>query len=70
MVKAADVLITVTPSQKALAEREWVRAGTHINAMGADTSGKQEIAPELVASTAIFVDEAAQAVTIGECQHA
>ena len=45
----SDILITVTPSQKALVEIGWVRPGTHINAMGADTKGKQELDPALVA---------------------
>jgi len=66
----ADILITVTPSQQALVEKSWVRAGTHISAMGADTKGKQELDPALVASAALFVDEAEQAIIIGECQHA
>lgn len=66
----ADILITVTPSQRPLIEKSWVRAGTHISAMGADTRGKQELDPALVASAALFVDEAAQALSIGECQHA
>lgn len=67
---AADILITVTPSQQALVEKSWVRPGTHISAMGADTRGKQELDPLLVAGSALFVDEAAQAITIGEFQHA
>lgn len=66
----ADILITATPSQNALVEKSWVRPGTHINAMGADTKGKQELHAALVASAVIFVDEPAQATTIGECQHA
>lgn len=66
----ADILITVTPSQRALVEKSWVRPGTHISAMGADTKGKQELDAALVACAALFVDEAAQAITIGECQHA
>lgn len=66
----ADILITVTPSQRALVEKSWVRAGTHISAMGADTKGKQELDMALVASAALFVDEATQAISIGECQHA
>lgn len=66
----ADILITVTPSQQALVEKGWVRPGTHISAMGADTKGKQELDPALVAASVIFVDEVAQAFTIGECQHA
>ena len=66
----ADILITATPSQKALVQRSWVRCGTHINAMGADTRGKQELDPTLVAAAALFVDEVEQAMRIGECQHA
>jgi ornithine cyclodeaminase len=70
VVRNADVLVTVTPAREALVEKAWVRPGTHINAMGADTRGKQELDPALLAEAAVFVDEAAQAVTIGECQHA
>jgi ornithine cyclodeaminase len=66
----ADILITVTPAQKALVQGDWVRVGTHINAMGADTAGKQELDPALVAKAARFTDEIAQAISIGECQHA
>ena len=39
-------------------------------AMGADTRGKQELDEALVASAALFADEPAQAVGIGECQAA
>lgn len=70
VVRKADVVITVTPSQQALVDKAWVRPGTHISAMGCDTKGKQELDPELVAVSALFVDEAGQAVTIGEFQHA
>jgi ornithine cyclodeaminase len=38
--------------------------------MGADTKGKQELAAAVVAAAAVFVDEPAQAISIGECQHA
>lgn len=70
VASSADILVTVTPSQQALVEQAWVRPGTHISAMGADTKGKQELDPLLVAGAALFVDEAAQAISIGECQHA
>lgn len=70
VANAADILITVTPSQTPLVEKEWIRPGTHISAMGADTKGKQELDPHLVAAASIFYDEAAQALSIGECQHA
>lgn len=69
-VQAADVVITATPSSQALVDAAWVRPGTHISAMGADTRGKQELAPALVARCSLYHDELAQAISIGECQHA
>jgi ornithine cyclodeaminase len=70
VLAAADIVITVTPSQEALVEKDWVRPGTHISAMGADTKGKQELDPALIASAALFYDELEQVKTIGEFQHA
>jgi ornithine cyclodeaminase len=70
VANAADIIITVTPSQKPILRRHWIRPGTHISAMGADTKGKQELATDLVAHARLFVDEAAQSVSIGEFQHA
>jgi alanine dehydrogenase len=69
-VRAADILVTVTPSTSAIVMKDWVRPGTHISAMGADTVGKQELEPALIASARVVVDSVDQAVTIGECQHA
>lgn len=70
VAEAAEIIITVTPSQKPILQKGWIRPGTHISAMGADTKGKQEVDPALVAAARLFVDEAAQAISIGECQHA
>ena len=38
--------------------------------MGTDTKGKQEVEAELLAAATVFTDEVAQAVSIGESQHA
>jgi ornithine cyclodeaminase len=70
VARLSDILVTVTPSTKALVDREWVRPGTHISAMGADTRGKQELDPYLVRDATLFVDEAGQSISIGEFQHA
>jgi len=70
VVRAADILITVTPAQQAIVMQGWVRPGTHINAMGADTRGKQELDTALVQASAIYVDSLAQSFEIGECQSA
>lgn len=68
--READVLITITPSVKAFVKAAWIRKGAHIACMGADTKGKQEVDPALIAAANVFVDETSQAVSIGECQHA
>lgn len=70
VARAAEIVVTVTPSQEPILMREWIRPGTHLSAMGADTRGKQELDTALVAAARIFVDEAAQSVAIGECQRA
>jgi len=45
---------------------DHVSPGTHVVAMGTDTIGKQEIDPKLFSDAAVFTDEVAQSVTIGE----
>ena len=69
-MQEADVIITITSSNAASLLADHVRAGCHISAMGTDTIGKQEIDPALFARAAVFTDEVAQSVTIGEAQHA
>ncbi|MGV6873385.1 iminosuccinate reductase BhcD [Pseudochelatococcus sp. B33] len=66
----ADVIITITSSFAPILKAAQVRPGTHLACMGTDTRGKQEVEAELVAAAAVFTDEIAQAVTIGESQHA
>ncbi|MBN8842219.1 MAG: ornithine cyclodeaminase family protein [Sphingomonadales bacterium] len=68
--RAADVLITITSSFEAQVEAEWIRRGTHIACMGTDTRGKREVADDLITAAQLFTDEVAQAISIGECQHA
>ncbi len=66
----ADIIITVTPSNSPILEKEWIQKGTHICAMGADTKGKQELPVDLVSESSVFVDSIEQAISIGECQNA
>lgn len=66
----SDVIITITSAHEPLIMREWIKPGAHIACMGTDTKGKQEVDPELVASSTLFTDEIAQSITIGEAQHA
>jgi ornithine cyclodeaminase len=70
VARQADVLITLTPSRDPFVRKEWIRPGTHISAMGADTVGKNELDVALVLDASVWVDDWAQASIIGECQHA
>ncbi|ACO48201.1 ornithine cyclodeaminase family protein [Deinococcus deserti] len=64
----ADIVVTVTPAEEPIISRQWIRPGTHINAMGSDAPGKQELDPYLVAVAKVVVDRRAQSLTIGEMQ--
>ena len=66
----ADVIISITSSFDPILKSAQVSPGTHIACMGTDTKGKQEVEAELVARATVFTDEVAQAISIGECQHA
>ncbi|PDT44519.1 ornithine cyclodeaminase [Sinorhizobium fredii] len=66
----SDVIISITSSFAPILKASQVRPGTHLACMGTDTKGKQEMEAGLVAAATVFTDEIAQAVTIGECQHA
>jgi len=61
-----DILVTTTPSRAPLIKSEWIRPGTHINAIGADAPGKEELAPEILHRARVFVDDPAQAFHSGE----
>ncbi|MGH8169581.1 MAG: ornithine cyclodeaminase family protein [Steroidobacteraceae bacterium] len=53
---AADIICTVTASRTPVLLREWVRPGTHVNAVGSSYPGPVEIDPELVAASRYIVD--------------
>ncbi|HQK55668.1 MAG TPA: ornithine cyclodeaminase family protein [Methanolinea sp.] len=61
-----DVLVTATPSRKPLVRDEWIREGTHINAIGADAPGKEELDPAILRRASVFVDDPVQAAHSGE----
>lgn len=65
-VQGMDIVVTTTPSTTPLVRREWVAPGTHINAIGADAAGKQELDPEILTAAKIVVDDWGQASHSGE----
>ncbi len=61
-----DILVTTTPSRKPIVKKEWIKPGTHINAIGADAEGKEELDPEILKNSKIIIDDWAQASHSGE----
>jgi alanine dehydrogenase len=62
----ADILVTTTPSRKPLVKDDWIKEGTHINAIGADAKGKEELDPAILKRAKVFVDDLVQASHSGE----
>lgn len=65
-VEVADIIVTTTPSTKPILMNEYVRSGTHINAIGADAPGKQELDPAILLHAKVVVDDVEQAIHGGE----
>lgn len=61
-----DIVCTLTPVQKPIVKADWVERGAHVNALGADAAGKQEIEADLLADAVIVVDDWEQATHSGE----
>lgn len=63
---SCDILVTTTPSRKPVVKVDWISPGTHINAIGADARGKQELESDLTRKAKVFVDDMVQATHSGE----
>ncbi|MFN8355430.1 MAG: ornithine cyclodeaminase family protein [Spirosomataceae bacterium] len=61
-VAEADIVCTLTPSTLPVLKSEWIRPGTHINAVGASTPQARELDSELVARSRLFVDNVESAM--------
>jgi len=61
-----DIIVTTTPSRKPLVLAEWIDQGTHINCIGADAPGKQELDPNILLKSKIVVDDWEQGSHGGE----
>jgi len=65
-VVKADIVCTLTPAQHPVVEKKWVVPGTHINAVGADAEGKEELEPAILNEALLVVDDLRQASHAGE----
>ncbi|MFX0208896.1 MAG: ornithine cyclodeaminase family protein [Candidatus Hodarchaeota archaeon] len=69
-LQVSDVLVTCTPSKSPYIKREYVRSGTFIAAVGADSPDKQELDETLLKDNKIVTDVTKQCARAGELHHA
>jgi alanine dehydrogenase len=62
----ADILVTATSSRAPIVQDEWVKPGMHINCIGADAPGKQEVDPKVLKRARLVIDDWEQASHSGE----
>jgi len=65
--KEVDIVVTTTPSRSPLLLS--IEKGVHVNAIGADMPGKQELSSKLLANAKIVTDSTTQCEKSGELQH-
>ncbi len=65
-IKDSDIIVTTTPSRRPLIRYGWVKKSVHINAIGADAQGKQELDYKILKKAKVVVDDLRQASHSGE----
>jgi len=65
-VRGSDIVVTTTPSRKPIVKYSWLKQGCHINAIGADSKGKEELEPLILKKAKVVVDNFTQASHSGE----
>ncbi len=55
-VRDADIVVTVTDSPTPVIASEWLRPGTHVNAVGASRPAQWEIDPRIYGGAVVFTD--------------
>jgi ornithine cyclodeaminase/alanine dehydrogenase-like protein (mu-crystallin family) len=55
-VRDADVVVIATNAREPVLERDWIAAGTHINAVGASSPSARELDTATVAAASLFPD--------------
>ncbi|MAB01963.1 MAG: ornithine cyclodeaminase family protein [Rhodobacteraceae bacterium] len=71
LCKVSQIIVTTTPATSPLLKREMITPGTHITAMGSDTSDKCELSPEILdLADIVAADSIEQAIQRGEISQA
>ena len=63
---ACDIVCTLTTARRPFLKKEWLKPGAHINAVGADAAGKQELELPVLKSAVVVVDDIIQSRKAGE----
>ncbi|MEU4091517.1 ornithine cyclodeaminase family protein [Streptomyces sp. NPDC026673] len=66
----ASIVVLATWSRRPLLHLEELRPGQHLTSLGADEPGKQELSPEVLASTRLIVDDVALVAAHGALANA
>ena len=56
-VQDADIVCTLTPSKEAYLEKDWIKPGAHINAVGTFSPVTREVTSALMAASALYADQ-------------
>ena len=71
LCKVSQLIVTTTPATSPLLKLEMIAPGTHITAMGSDTSDKCELSPEILdLADIVAADSIEQAIQRGEISQA
>ena len=71
LCKVSQIIVTTTPATSPLLKREMITPGTHITAMGSDTSDKCELSPDILdLADIVAADSIDQAIQRGEISQA
>ena len=71
LCKVSQIIVTTTPATSPLLKREMITPGTHITAMGSDTSDKCELSPDILdLADIVAADSIEQAIQRGEISQA
>lgn len=68
--RGCDLIVTCTTATLAFLDRGAVGPGSFIAAVGADSPGKSEIAPDLMAGALVVADRTDQCAVMGDLHHA
>ncbi len=61
-VRGADIVVTATNAKDPVIQKDWIRPGVHINAMGSNVANRRELPADLVrAADVVAVDSMEQA---------